>query len=231
MTTASDVGLDATQFAHAKAIVAAVRARGLPQRVAQIAIAVALAESNLRVYANRNVPASLKLPHEAVGQDHLSVGIFQQQTPMWGTCADCMGVATSTAKFLNALEKVAWRKLPNWLAAQAVQRSAFADGSNYRKHDAHAGRIVAALWGGGPAAPALAPASASGPPPWYHRLLAQRSPMLTGADVTVVQRKVGCPADGVYGPVTRGHLQAFQRAHRLDPDGVVGPLTARALGA
>jgi murein L,D-transpeptidase YcbB/YkuD len=224
MATAADVGLDGNQFRHAQAIVAAVKARGLPERVAQIAIAVALTESGLRVYANRNVPESLKLPHEAVGHDHLSVGIFQQQTPMWGTCADCMGVATSTAKFLNALGRVNWQRMSNWVAAQSVQRSAFSDGSNYRAHDRQAGRIVAALWG-------VAPARVvSNTPSWYHRLVSLQRPMLRGPDVSTVQRKVGCPADGIYGPVTKAHVQTFQRRHGLEADGEVGPITARALG-
>lgn len=222
MAGAGDVGLNKTQFAHARAIVAAVKARRLPERAAWIAIEVGLTESGLRVYANRNVPESLRLPHEAVGQDHLSVGIFQQQTPMWGTCSDCMGVATSTAKFLNALGKVNWRNMSNWMAAQTVQRSAFSDGRNYRAHDTHAGRIVAALWG--------APSSAPGTPPWYHRLLSVRKPMLRGTDVSTVQDKVGSPADGIYGPVTKAHVQTFQIRHGLAADGIVGPLTATALG-
>jgi len=224
MATAADVGLDDSQFRHARAIIAAVKARGLPERAARIAIEVALTESGLRVYANRNVPESLKLPPEAVGHDHLSVGIFQQQTPMLGTCADCMGVATSTAKFLDALGRVDWRNMSNWKAAQSVQRSAFSDGRNYRAHDSRAGHIVAALWGG------TAPKVLSDTPSWYNRLLSVRKPMLRGADVSTVQHKVGCPADGVYGPVTKAHVQTFQGQHRLEADGVVGPITARALG-
>lgn len=224
MATAADVGLNNTQFGHAQAIVAAVKARGLPERAAHIAIEVALTESGLRVYANSNIPESLRLPHEAVGHDHKSVGIFQQQTPLWGTCADCMGVATSTAKFLNALGKVNWQSMSNWMAAQSVQRSAFSDGSNYRAHDRHAGRVVAVLWGG------TASEVPPGTPSWYHRLLSVRKPMLRGADVSTVQHKVGCPADGVYGPITKAHVQTFQGQHRLEADGVVGPITARALG-
>lgn len=220
MATPADVGLDKTQFGHAQAIVAAVKARRLPERAARIAIEVALTESGLRVYANRNIPESLKLPHEEIGHDHLSVGIFQQQTPMWGSCSDCMGVATSTAKFLDALGKVDWQNMSNWMAAQSVQRSAFSDGRNYRAHDSHAGRIVAALWG----------ETLPDTPPWYHRLLSVKKPMLRGADVSTVQHKVGCPADGVYGPVTKAHVQTFQRQHGLTADGVVGPNTARALG-
>jgi hypothetical protein len=224
MATAAELELDDSQFRHAQAIIAAVKARGLPERAAHIAIEVALTESGLRVYANHNVPESLNLPHERVGQDHLSVGIFQQQTPMWGTCADCMGVATSTAKFLNALGRVKWQNMTNWMAAQSVQRSAFSDGSNYRAQDHRAGRIVAALWGG-PIPKVLADT-----PSWYSRLLSVRKPMLRGPDVATVQRKVGCPADGIYGQVTRAHVQTFQSQHKLETDGVVGPITARALG-
>jgi peptidoglycan hydrolase-like protein with peptidoglycan-binding domain len=220
MATPADVGLDKTQFGHAQAIVAAVKARRLPERAARIAIEVGLTESGLRVYANRDIPESLKLPHEAVGHDHRSVGIFQQQTPLWGTCADCMGVATSTAKFLNALGEVNWQKMSNLMEAQSVQRSSFSDGRNYKAHDSHAGRIVAALWGATP----------SDTPTWYQRLLSVKHPMLRGADVSTVQHKVGCPADGIYGPVTKAHVQTFQHQHSLTADGVVGPNTARALG-
>jgi peptidoglycan hydrolase-like protein with peptidoglycan-binding domain len=220
MAPAADVGLNNTQFAHAQQIVAAVKTRGLPERAAQIAIAVALTESGLRVYANRNVPASLAQPHEAVGQDHLSVGIFQQQTPMWGTVADCMAVATSTAKFLHALEKVNWQSMSNWAAAQSVQRSAFPDGSNYRAHDQQARRIVAALW-----------TTRADTPSWYRRVLSVQKPMLHGGDVSTIQHKIGCTADGVYGPITKTHVQTFQRQHHVAVDGVVGPITARLLGS
>jgi hypothetical protein len=35
--------------------------------------------------------------------------------------------------------------------------------------------------------------------------------------------------DGVYGPATTKEVAAFQRAHRLTPDGIVGPATLLAL--
>src|SRR6266498_3380487 len=104
------------------------------------------------------------------------------------------------AKFLNALGKVNWQSMSNWMAAQSVQRSAFSDGRNYRAHDRHAGRIVAALWG--------TASLLSDTPSWYHRLLSVQKPMLRGADVSTVQHKVSCPADGVFGPVTARALRS-----------------------
>ena len=38
-----------------------------------------------------------------------------------------------------------------------------------------------------------------------------------------------CGADGDFGPATYGGACAFQRGRRLEPDGVIGPLTWRAL--
>jgi LysM repeat protein len=149
----SDLNLNHTQFAHARDIVAAVRHRGLSRRHAVIAIETALTESRLRMYANRNNPASLALPHEAVGSDHGSVGLFQQQvggakhsTANWGTTAQLMNAAVSTGKFLDALVKHDINGRTNWQAAQSVQHSAFADGRNYRANDGEAQRIVDELW-------------------------------------------------------------------------------------
>jgi cell wall-associated NlpC family hydrolase len=45
-----------------------------------------------------------------------------------------------------------------------------------------------------------------------------------------VQAKLGLAVDGVYGPVTRAAVTAFQRTHGLEVDGVVGPQTLGALG-
>ncbi|MGZ4200647.1 MAG: transglycosylase family protein [Thermoleophilaceae bacterium] len=51
-----------------------------------------------------------------------------------------------------------------------------------------------------------------------------------GASVAALQRALGVPADGVYGPQTKRAVMAFQRSHGLVVDGVVGVQTLRALG-
>jgi hypothetical protein len=51
-----------------------------------------------------------------------------------------------------------------------------------------------------------------------------------GNAVRSVQRQLGVPADGVFGPQTERAVRRFQRRHDLVADGVVGPLTRSALG-
>lgn len=51
----------------------------------------------------------------------------------------------------------------------------------------------------------------------------------SGSEVRAVQHRVGAKADGQYGSKTTAAVKAFQRAHRLVVDGVVGHQTALAL--
>lgn len=66
------------------------------------------------------------------------------------------------------------------------------------------------------------------------RTLRLSHPLMSGADVAWVQRqlnaiKLPVGVDGYYGPETVRAIVKFQRLKKLDPDGVIGPLTWRAL--
>ncbi|TMJ94479.1 MAG: peptidoglycan-binding protein [Actinobacteria bacterium] len=50
-----------------------------------------------------------------------------------------------------------------------------------------------------------------------------------GSAVAAIQRALGIPADGIFGPQTRAAVVAFQREHGLVVDGIVGPQTRGAL--
>jgi peptidoglycan hydrolase-like protein with peptidoglycan-binding domain len=51
-----------------------------------------------------------------------------------------------------------------------------------------------------------------------------------GNTVVALQRALGVPADGAFGPITRRAVRRFQRAHGLTVDGIAGPATLGALG-
>src|SRR5674476_30308 len=129
-TSGPIAGISDTAAANGRVVAAVSVARGGDQ-AALIALMVGLTESGLRVLANPNDPAGNAFPHDGVGSDHASLGIFQQQ-PWWGTAAQRMEPVASTNLFLDRLLSLPhWQTAPPWQAAQSVQASAFSDGSNF----------------------------------------------------------------------------------------------------
>jgi N-acetyl-anhydromuramyl-L-alanine amidase AmpD len=110
-----------------------------------IALATALVESNMRMYANQADPESLNYPYDAIGSDANSDGLFQQRDPWWGTVADRMDPARSAAMFYRALCRFDYNSTahpPGWYAQQ-VQQSAFPD--RYDARFAEASRLYTRL--------------------------------------------------------------------------------------
>ncbi|MFF5173107.1 peptidase M23 [Micromonospora sp. NPDC000089] len=138
-------GLDRAQMNNAVAIVKAGRAMGVPKQGLVIAVATAMQESNLYNYASGVLPESQNYPHQAVGWDHDSVGLFQQRPSSgWGDVGELMDPAFATRAFLSVLLEIpGWQDLPLTLAAQAVQVSAFPDA--YAQHEWRATQVVEAI--------------------------------------------------------------------------------------
>ena len=68
---------------------------------------------------------SMAYPHDGVGHNLDSIGLFQQRpSASWGTPAQLIDPATSAGKFYDALNKVSgWQAMPTYTAAQDVQGS------------------------------------------------------------------------------------------------------------
>ncbi|ROR91819.1 endonuclease/exonuclease/phosphatase family protein [Nocardioides aurantiacus] len=156
-SSAPAAGLSPEQTRNAATIVAVGRRMGISQRGQVVALATASQESRFLNYANdglggdlsadqRGVGRSLELPHQAVGSDHGSIGLFQQQWPWWGSMSELMDPATSAVKFYEKLRQVpGWQAMPVTRAAQAVQRSAYPDA--YADDEALAVRLIGQLGG------------------------------------------------------------------------------------
>ncbi len=85
---------------------------------------------------------------------------------------------------------------------------------------------------GGPAHPT----EPGKPPPAGPRLLMLKSPMMSGADVRVIQQALNqrdnasLATDGTYGPLTRDAVINWQRRGQIGVDGIAGPQTRSSLG-
>jgi cell wall-associated NlpC family hydrolase len=157
--------LTPAQSSNAETIVSVVAAAsGESTQAEQIALMVALTESGLHNDGPRRGNAG-------------SLGLFQQRVAAgWGTAAEEQNPADATGMFVQHLLQVpGWQTMRPWLAAQAVQGSAFSNGSNYKTHWLEAGTVLdnvtgsmtAAGCGAGPAGGLVGPASSYGLPVGY----------------------------------------------------------------
>ncbi|MEH0972575.1 peptidase M23 [Micromonospora sp. CPCC 205546] len=138
-------GLDRAQMKNAEAIVRTGREMGMPRRALVIAVATAMQESNLYNVASGVLPESRRYPHQGIGWDHDSVGLFQQRSSSgWGEVGELMDPEFATRQFLAALAKVpGWQQMRLTDAAQAVQISAYPE--HYAKHEWRATKVVSAV--------------------------------------------------------------------------------------
>lgn len=118
-----DVAFTASQLRHAATIASVGKQMGMTSRDIMIGIMTAITES------------MLSLPTQAQS-DRDSAGLFQQRPSQgWGSVAQVMDPVYASRKFFEHLKELGNRgSLDPWAAAQAVQRSAYADGSNYRQY-------------------------------------------------------------------------------------------------
>ncbi|WP_136192953.1 C40 family peptidase [Actinomyces procaprae] len=158
-----EVTLDEVQVRNAAVVVHA--GQGMGQQAQLVALATALTESALRNLANDGsysysggvmslsawesaravVVESMRLPHDGVGSDWDSIGLFQQRPSAgWGSVEEIMDPATSAATFYDRLARVSgWESMSVAAAAQAVQVSAFPDA--YARWEPVARSLLSAL--------------------------------------------------------------------------------------
>ncbi|WP_189062307.1 hypothetical protein, partial [Micromonospora parathelypteridis] len=131
----SRITLNDEQTGNAKAIIAATKKAGLPERAAVISIATSLQESKLE-----------NLGHLGDMNDHDSLGLFQQRPSSgWGTPEQITDPAYSTTAFLKGLRQVdGWQDMPLTQAAQTVQVSAYPDA--YAQWEQQAADLVGQYW-------------------------------------------------------------------------------------
>lgn len=134
------VSLDRNQLRHAATIISVgSRTKGVGRDGIIVALMAALTESHLQMLANPGAyPASVKHPHDGVGQDFDSLGLFQMRPASgWGSVQELMQPEYQAAAFFGGpgspnngsprglLDIDDWKDLHKGAAAQAVEVSAY----------------------------------------------------------------------------------------------------------
>lgn len=193
----------AEQMRNAATIARVGKSMGMSDRDVQIGIMTAIAESGL---INVNYG------------DRDSLGLFQQRPSQgWGTPEQVRNPEYASRKFFEGLKRLSGRNdWSPWAAAQAVQRSAFADGSNYRVwwqaaqqifgQGLTAGAIVPMTGKGGWAKPSIAGKGWSNTHDYRNGL---NSPLYAHSDGVVVDSRAvtsgGSAGNGLYGGKYRSY--------------------------
>ncbi len=160
--------LSAVQTRNARVITAVARERGLDRAAAEIAVATSLAETGLINFANdgtselyaaeidrplsdleRDVARrSLEFPHDQVGNNLDSIGLFQQRpTTGWGAPEKLIVPRSAAGLFYDHLLAIpGWQLGIPWQTAQKVQSSPSANGEIYQRSYGRAVAVVDALW-------------------------------------------------------------------------------------
>lgn len=100
-----------------------------------ICFMVIAVESSWQMYANSGNPESLTFPHDAVGSDHDSVGLYQQRDS-WGSTAQRMNPRASTHLFLNRVAGHDWRNMPRGDVCWQIQQPRSDLRGKYAMHEA-----------------------------------------------------------------------------------------------
>ncbi|WP_125777994.1 M23 family metallopeptidase [Antribacter gilvus] len=151
------VRLDQVQLTHAATIMRIGAAtEGVGRDGVVIALMAALTESRLRMLANTVYPDSATYPHDGVGHDHDSLGLFQMRPAAgWGSVAELMDPVYQARAFFGGrpgpndgsprglLDIPGWESMPKGAAAQAVEVSAHPD--RYAAYEPVAEAILTAL--------------------------------------------------------------------------------------
>jgi murein DD-endopeptidase MepM/ murein hydrolase activator NlpD len=189
-TTFGSVSATAGETAIIKIIIGIAKTDNIGKAGATIGLMAADDESGFAIYANSNVPLSLSIPHQAVGSDHNSVGVFQQQPDQgWSTLAtgtaaltnraalaQLMDPAYSAEAFFGSppnsnapsalskgLQNIDWQSMDPAVAASTVQHN-LAGASVYANFLSDAESFVNQYWNSSPAIPLPVPLSGSGSP-------------------------------------------------------------------
>ncbi|WP_163746818.1 hypothetical protein [Mycolicibacterium helvum] len=200
----------------ALAFIAEDRRRNITPRGIVIALSVGLVESNLKIYANPKVPASMQIPHNAVGYDSYSVGPCQQQVVMgangwwWGDAATCMNPTSSSGLFYDRLVRFDYNSTahtPGWCAAEIPQPAKQYRG-RYDDRMAEAQQLYNRLanqapdlgeWEALMASDDLLPSTSMfktpGEPPKYTRQLVQAAAKFGHQADTIARARAGIKAD------------------------------------
>ncbi|WP_174777086.1 hypothetical protein [Cryobacterium sp. TMT1-2-2] len=135
--------LDRQQLTHAGTIITiGGQTANVGRAGVIVALMAALTESTLRLLANTSAfTESAAYPHDGVGSDHDSLGLFQMRPSSgWGTVAEVMDPSYQARAFFGGvsgpnagsprglLDFAGWQMLDPGAAAQAVEVSAYPDG-------------------------------------------------------------------------------------------------------